>query len=148
MISLDLIQKLREITGAGIMDCKKALEEAQGDLDEAKKILFEKGSARVELRKDKKTGAGILEAYIHNNRIGVLLELRCETDFVARLDDFKNLAHEIAMQIAAMDPKDVNELLTQPYIKDESITVGDLIKKTQVKLGENMQIGSFSRLEL
>jgi elongation factor Ts len=140
--------ELREITGAGIMDCKRALDEANGDFEKAKQIIFERGIAKAEKRAERKTGAGILETYIHNGRIGVILELRCETDFVAKTDVFKNLAHDLAMHIASMNPSDVNELLKQPFIKNESITIGDLITQVIAKTGENIKLERFCRYEL
>jgi len=142
------IQKLRELTGAGVMDCKRALEEAKGDFDEAVKLIHEKGVIVAERRGNRKTGAGILESYVHLNRVGVLLELRTETDFVAKSDPFKNLAHELAMQIAAMGAETVDDLLKQPYIKDESITVGDLVTRTIGQLGEKIVVERFCRYEL
>ncbi len=142
------IVKLRELTGAGIMDCKRALQESNGDIDLAKNIIAEKGLAKAEKKSERKTGSGLLESYIHNGRVGVLLELRCETDFVAKTDDFKNLAHDLAMHIAAMKPENVEGLLAQPFIKDASQTISDLIKKTIAKLGENMVVERFMRYEL
>jgi len=145
---LNDIQKLRELTGAGIMECKKALEKAGGDFDKAISIIHEQGLVKAEKKKERTTGAAVLESYIHNERVGVLLELRCETDFVARSKDFKELAHNLAMQIAAMDPKDVDDLLKQTYIKDEMLTVEDLIKQSIVKFGENIKIERFCRYEI
>lgn len=142
------IQKLREITGAGVMDCKKALEEAGGDFDKAISIIGEQGLLKAEKKKERSTGAGVLESYIHNERVGVLLELRCETDFVARSNEFKELAHNLAMQIAAMDPQNVEDLLKQVYIKDEALTVEALIKRAMTKFGENIKIERFCRYEI
>ncbi len=142
------VQKLREMTGAGILDCKKALEDAGGDLDKAVSIIQERGLVKAEGKSGRKTGVGILETYIHNNRVGVLLELRCETDFVARTEDFRGLAHELAMHIAAMDPKDLEVLLKQPYVRDEKMTVEEVVKGVIAKTGENIQIGRFCRYEL
>ncbi len=144
----ELVKQLRDETGAGVMDCKKALEEAQGDLDKAKEIIQEKGLIKATKRAGRDTGAGILESYIHNNRVGVLLELRCETDFVARSDDFKNLAHNLVMHIAALNPKDIEALLEQPFVKDESQTVDQLVKSVAAKTGENTQIERFCRYEI
>jgi len=144
----DLIQQLRDITGAGVMDCKRALEEANNDLEKAKAIIFEKGVAKAEKKSERATGSGILETYVHNGRVGVLLELRCETDFVARNEDFKELAHQIALQIAAMNPQNVDELLKQNFIMDESVTVENIIKRSIAKLGENMKVERFCRYEL
>jgi len=144
----DNIKKLREMTGAGIMECKRALEEAKGDIDTAKNIIAERGLAKAEKKSERKTGSGVLESYVHNGRVGVLLELRCETDFVAKTEDFKNLAHDLAMHIAAMNPENVEALLAQPFIKDSSKTIGDLIKSIIAKLGENTVIERFMRYEL
>jgi len=145
---LNDIQKLREISGAGVMECKKALEEANGDFDKAISIIHERGQVLAQKKKERTTGAGVLESYIHNERVGVLLELRCETDFVAKSKEFKELAHNLAMQIAAMAPADVNDLLKQIYIKDEKLTIDELIKQTIAKFGENIQIERFCRYEI
>ncbi len=142
------IQKLRMMTNAGMMDCKRALEEAGGDIDKAREIIKEKGLIIAEKKASRKTGAGLLETYIHNNRVGVLLELRCETDFVARSDMFKNLAHDLAMQIAAMEPEGVDELLEQPSIKDPAVTVNDIITQVIAQMGENIKVERFCRYEL
>lgn len=142
------LQKLREETGAGIMDCKKALEEAGGDLDKARNIIRERGMVIADKKSDRKTGAGFLKAYIHNDRIGVLIEIRTETDFAVKSDPFQKLAHELAMQIAAMNPKDVDELLKQPFIKDESRTVEDVLKGTIAEVRENINIERFTRYEI
>ena len=145
---LNDIQKLREKTGAGVMECKKALEEAKGDFEKAEKIIYEKGLVKASQKSERATGAGLLESYIHNQRVGVLLELRCETDFVAKNELFKNLAHNLTMQIAAMNPGNVEELLKQPFIKNEKETVEDFIKQHIAKLGENIRVERFCRYEL
>lgn len=145
---LDNIQKLREMTGAGVMECKRAMEKAGGDFDKAVSIIHEQGLVKAENKKERTTGAGLLESYIHNERVGVMLELRCETDFVARSEEFRGLAHELVMQIAAMNPAGVDDLLKQMYIKDESLTIDDLIKRMVAKFGENIQIERFCRYEL
>lgn len=142
------IQKLREMTGAGVMECKRALEDAAHDLDAAVKLVHERGLTKVEKRAGRETGAGLIESYIHSERIGVLLDLRAETDFVVRSEPFRKLAHELAMQIAAMAPKDVAELLGQPYIKDEKKTVKDLVNEVIARVGENIRVNVFSRIEL
>ena len=142
------ITKLRERTGAGVMDCKKALEEAGGDVEKAVAIIHERGFSKAEKKKDRATGAGLLHTYIHNGRVGVLLLIRCETDFVARGEDFKDLAHDIVMQIAAMDPQDIKALLAQNFVKEESITIEARIAKTIAKLGENIKIEKFCRYEI
>ena len=147
-ISAADVQKLREMTGAGVVDCKKALEAAEGDIDRAVEIINEKGLVKAQSRAGRNTKAGILETYIHNNRVGVLFELRCETDFVARTEDFRNLAHDLVMQIAAMNPKDLPTLMSQPFVKDPSTTVEALVKSVIAKTGENVEIGRFCRYEL
>lgn len=143
--SAKTIALLRKMTGAGVMECKKALETAKGDFDKAIAIIHERGLAKAESKSERKTGAGLLETYIHNERVGVLLELRTETDFVARSETFRDLAHELAMQIAAMDPATAEELLKEPYIKDESRTVEDMVKSTIAKVGENIKVERFCR---
>ena len=126
----------------------RELDKADGDFDKATEIVREGGVIIAERKSDRKTGAGILESYIHNNRVGVLLEVRCETDFVARSEPFRDLAHELAMQIPAMDPYDVDTLLEQPYIKDEKTSIKDLLTQVIAKTGENIQIERFCRYEL
>ena len=142
------VKKLREETGAGIMECKRALQEAKGGVEEAKKIIEEKGLLKAEKKSDRKTGSGVLESYVHNGRVGVLLELRCETDFVTKTEDFKNLAHDLAMHIAAMNPENVEALLAQPFVKDPSKNISDVIKQVIGKIGENMVVERFMRYEL
>jgi len=144
----DDIKKLREITGAGVMDCQRALKEAGGDFDKAISFIHKRGEIIFQKRKERLTGAGVLKSYIHNGRVGVLLDIRCETDFVGRGEDFQNLANEVAMQITAMNPENVEELLKQPYVKDESITIGDLIKRVIAKTGENVKVERFCRYEI
>jgi elongation factor Ts len=148
MSNVNEVQKLREITGAGVMECKKALEEAAGDFDKAVQIIHEKGLAKVEKRSGRETSAGLIFSYIHNERIGVLVDLRAETDFVVRSDPFRNLAKELAMHIAAAAPQNIEELLSQPYIRDESKTIKNLIEETISIVGENIKINNFSRLEI
>jgi elongation factor Ts len=142
------IKKLREITGAGIMECKKALDDSNEDIDKAIELINERGLLKADKKSGRGTNAGILETYIHAKRVGVLLEVRCETDFVAATEDFKNLAHDIAMHIAAMSPKDIEELLAQPFVKDASKTVNDVVKLIIAKLGENTKIERFTRYEI
>jgi len=148
MSQVDNVSKLREITGVGVMECKKALDEAQGDFEKARQIIHEKGLAKIEKRADRETGAGMIVSYVHNDRIGALLDLRAETDFVVRSEPFKELAKEIVMQIAAMNPQNVDELLNQPYIKNESKTIKDLIDDVKARVGENIKINNFARLEI
>lgn len=136
------------MTGAGVVECQRAVEEAGGDIDKAVSIIRERGFVKAESKKERKTGASLLHTYVHNDRVGVLLELRTETDFVARSRDFKELAHNLVMQIAAMNPQGVDELLKQAYIKDESLKVDGLIRQVISKLGENINIERFCRYEI
>ncbi len=147
-ISLDLLKKLRAETSAGVSDCRQALEDAAGDYEKAKKLVMERSTAKAEKKADRQTGSGLVESYVHGGRVGVVVELRCETDFVARTDEFKHLAHEVALQVAAMNPKDAKELLESAYIRDPKLTIGALVKQTIGKLGENITLGRFSRLAL
>lgn len=130
------------------MECKRALERAHGDLDQAVQFIHEAGVVLAEKKGSRETRAGILAAYIHNERVGVLLELRCETDFVARSEPFRKLAHEITMQIAAMNPETRETLLVEPYIRDAAHTVGQLLSQTIAQCGENIAIERFCRYEL
>lgn len=192
-VSVDDIKKLRELTGVGLTDAKKALVEAEGDFDKALEAMRKKGLTKAEKKGDREAREGLIEGYVHSGRIGVIVEVNCETDFVARLDDFKTLAHEIAMQIAAMSPKYVSEadipveemervkaelmaseslaskpeemrekivegqlkkhfaeqvLMSQAYILDDSKTVEQHVKEAIAKLGENIVIRQFKRIEL
>ena len=142
------IQELRRLTGAGVMICKRALEEAGGDLQKAIALVKKQGFAKAAEKAGRETGAGLVKAYVHNDKVGALLTLNCETDFVARSEPFRELAKNLTMQIVAMDPEDVDELLAQPYIRDESVTVNDLVKEVVLKTGENIKIGRFTRYEL
>lgn len=148
VINILEIRKLREQTGAGVADCRAALEEAEGDEVRAKDILKQKGLNKAGSKMGREVKAGFVESYSHGGRIGVLVEVLCETDFVAKTDDFKTLVHEIALQIASMDPPSIEELLGQEYIRDSSQKVGDLVKATISRLGENIRVGKFSRIEL
>jgi elongation factor Ts len=192
-ISTETIKDLRQRTGAGVLDCKKALEEAEVDVAKAMELLSKKGLAIAAEKADREANEGLVEAYIHaGGRLGVLLELNCETDFVARTEDFRELAHDLAMQVAATNPEyltpedipsevlererqwqrqqlredkpeEVIErilegklqsyyqevcLLEQPFIKDEGLTVADLITSRIAKLGENIKVRRFARFEL
>ncbi len=144
----ETVQKLRELTGAGIMDCKRALDETSGDFDAAVKVIHERGMAKVEKRADRETGAGLVRSYVHNDRIGVMVELRAETDFVVRSEPFQSLAHEITMQLTAMPAQTVDELMEQEYIKDPSKKVADLVKDVIARVGENVRVNQFYRIEL
>lgn len=148
-INAQQIKDLREKTQAGFSDCKIALEEAQGDMKKAEEILRKKGFEKAAKKSDRETGQGLVESYVHQTgKVGVLVSLLCETDFVARTDEFKSLAHEVAMQVAAMNPKDTAALLKQEYIRDGSKTINDLVTEAIAKLGENIQIGEFKRSEI
>lgn len=162
--SAEDVKKLRELTAAGMLDCKNALEQANGDFDKAVAILKEKGFAAAAKRAERETAEGLIEVYVHHNkRLAAMVELNCETDFVARTDDFKALAQAIALQVAGAaplyiskdemppgsedDPKQVC-LLEQPFIQDESRTIGDMVRETIAKTGENIRIRRFARFEL
>ena len=148
-VTAELIKKLREQTQAGIMECHQALEEADLNLEKAAAILLKKGIARAEKKKDRVAKDGLVLSYIHGGgRVGVLLEINCENDFVARTEEFQTLAREVAMQVASMEPKTVDDLLKQEYIRDPKKTIDDLIKAVIGKLGENIQVRRFARFEL
>lgn len=142
------VAKLRAETGAGVMESKRALDEA-GDYDKAKELLKQWGAARAEKKADRLAEQGVIESYIHSTgRVGAIVELNSETDFVARNPDFRQLAKEIAMQVAAMEPETVDALLAQPYIRDGSKTVKDLVTGLAASTGENIQVRRFQRFEL
>lgn len=163
-ITAERIKELREKTGAGVIDCKNALVECNGDFDKACELLAKRGIAIAEKKSQRVANNGIIETYVHlGGKIGVMLELNCETDFVAKTDEFKSLAHDIALQIAAMSPKYISQeeippdstesveticLLSQPFIKDPAKTIKDLITETIAKVGENIKIRRFVRFEL
>ncbi|MBA46708.1 MAG: translation elongation factor Ts [Dehalococcoidia bacterium] len=159
-ITAKQIKELRDSTGAGIMDAKKALEESDGNIEKAVEILDAKGLASAEKRSGRATENGIIESYIHTGgRIGSLVQLSCETDFVARTDDFVKCAKEIAMQIAAMNPKAISKeensefsddeiLESQAYIRDASKSVGEVVKELSAKVGENVVIQKIHRFEI
>lgn len=151
MAQLDLkaIKKLRDETSASIADCRKALEEANGDEKKALEWLKKRAGEIAAKKADRETGQGIVEAYIHGaGKVGVLVELLCETDFVAKTDEFKVLAKEVAMQVAAMNPADVDALLKQDYIRDGSLTIEQLVKNAIGKIGENITVKRFVRFEI
>jgi elongation factor Ts len=192
-VSIEDIRKLKELTGVGLTDAKQALVEVDGDFDKALEAMRKKGLTRAEKKGDRETREGVIDSYVHSGRIGVVVEVNCETDFVARLDDFKKLAHEVAMQIAAMNPKYVTEadipteeiervrkeaeervvsegkpadiaakivdgqvkkhfgeqiLMSQPFVLDDSKTVEQHLKENIAKLGENILVRQFRRIEL
>lgn len=148
MVKVDDIKKLREETGAPVADIKTALETCNGDLGKARQIINKFGQDLANSKSERVVKSGIVEVYSHHSRVGVLVELLCETDFVAKTDDFKGLAHELALQIASMNPSSIEELLSQGYIRDLSQTVDELIKSAIGKLGENIQLGRFERIAL
>ncbi len=163
-ISTEMIKTLRAQSGAGVMDCRNTLLVTEGDIERALQVLKEKGLVRAQKKADRATSQGLVEAYIHTGgRIGAMVEVNCETDFVARTDEFKELVHCLAMQVAAQAPKYIAEdgapageevepqvdcLLLQPFIKDPTITVSDLIMGTIAKVGENIKVKRFTRFEL
>lgn len=147
-MNIEDLKKLREETGAGIADIKEALAEAKGNYDEAKKIIKQKGLDKADKKADREVKAGLVEVYSHGGKVGVVVDLLCETDFVAKTEDFKTLAHEIALQIASMNPENVEELLKQDYVREPSQTIEGLVKSAIGKLGENIQIGKFARISL
>ena len=149
MITTEQIKQLREDTGLSIMQCQKALEEADGDRDKAIEILKAKGAEIAGKKGDSTLGAGSVVSYIHSgDTVGVLLELLSETDFVAKNPDFKAVAKDIAMHVAAMNPADTAELLGQPFIKDPAKNVSDLINNTVQKFGERTEVGRFTRFSI
>ncbi len=159
-----IIKELRELCGAGVMDCRNALIECEWDIKKAAAALREQGYAKAAKTAGRATGQGLIEAYVHTGgRVGAIVEINCETDFVARTDEFKNLAHDIAMQVTAMNPcyvckEDMPEdseespevacLMEQPFIKDQSRTIKDLLIETIAKTRENIKISRFTRFEL
>lgn len=147
-VTTQTIKELREITGAGIVDCRNALEESGGDLEKAKDILKKRGLEKAARKVDRDAGVGQIFTYSHQGRIGVLLELSCETDFVARTEDFALLGKELAMQVSAMRPENVDDLLGQAYIRDAKKSPADLIKETISKVGENIVLRRFIRFEV
>lgn len=148
-ISAKDIQQLRSETGVGIMDCKKALEEAKGVFGKAREVLKKKGALMAAKKTQRETCQGLVESYIHGNgKIGVLIEVNCETDFVARNQNFAEFVHDLAMQIASMNPKNVESLLKQEFIKDPSLTIKEYLTQRIAQIGENIQIKRFIRYEL
>jgi len=148
MVSIEKIKELRNVTGISISECKKALKKSGGDIKKAKEFLKEVGKKMVQKRMDKETKAGVIDAYIHmESKVGVLVELNCESDFVARSEDFKKLAHELCLQIAVGSSNNI-PILERKWIKDESRTIKDLINENIGKFGENISIKRFIRYEL
>lgn len=147
-MTAEQVKQLREATGAGVLECRKALLAASGDLERAKSLLAEGSSARAEKRAEREVKAGLVASYVHNDRIGVLVELHSETDFVARSDPFRKLASELTLQIAATEAETVENLLAEPYVRDPGTTVGDLVKNTISLTGENIKVARFCRYAL
>lgn len=148
-ISIDLIKKLREETAAGMHDIKNALEEADGDEVKAKEILKKKGFERADKKAEREIKAGRVFSYVHHNStIGAMITLGCETDFVAKTDEFQKLGAEVAMQVASMNPESVEELLKQDYIREPGKTIETLIKEVIAKTGENCQLLDFKRFSI
>ena len=148
-IDLKLLKKLRDETSASIADCRLALDFAEGDYKKALEYLHKRGIEKAEKKSGRETGEGIIEAYIHQGgKVGVIVSLLCETDFVAKTDEFKHLAKEVAMQVAAMKPASLDALLKQDSIRDSSITIEQLVKSAIGKLGENIAIKDFKRFEV
>ena len=149
MVDLTLLKKLRNETLAGIADCRKALEESNNDYKKAIDWIKKNGLEKAAKKSDRETSQGLVESYIHQNgRIGALVEVLCETDFVARTNEFNNLVREICMQVAAMNPKDIPALLKQEYIRENSKTIDGLVKEVIAKLGENIVIKRIQRFEI
>lgn len=144
-ITPEQVKELREKTGISVMECKKALEQANGDMDAALKILGERAAASVGKKADRTLAAGTVAAYVHSNRqVGAMVSLACETDFVSKNEEFMALAYDIAMHVSAMRPASKEELLAQPFIKDGEKTVADLISGATQKFGERTEIADFS----
>lgn len=165
-ISTTQIKELRERTSAGVMECKRALQEAGGDIERACGILREQGLARAEKKAGRAASQGLVEVYLHGGgRIGSMVELNCETDFVARTEEFKALVHDLALQVAATDPRFVSVadvpqeendgvnpeescLLSQPFIRDPSRKISDIVADVSAKMGEKVAVRRFARFEL
>ena len=139
------ISELREQTGMGLMDIKRALDEADGNRGKALEVLRERGAQIHAKKADRAAGEGLIEAYVHGGRIGVLLELNCETDFVARSETFKSFAHDVALQVSSMAPETVEELLLQDFIRDSKRTMDQYLQEVSAKLGERVVIKRFAR---
>jgi elongation factor Ts len=148
-LDFDLIRKLREETGAPVIRVKKVLEEVGGDVKKATSVLQKEGFEKVAKREGRNTSQGLIETYAHHSgKVASVVELLCETDFVARNELFKVLAHDLALQVASIETKDVKELLKQDFIKDPGKKIEDLVKEVIVKTGENIRIGRIYRIEL
>ena len=148
-MSINTIKELRELTGLSFTEIRRALQESGNDKQKALQILRDRGASIADKKASRSTNEGVVESYVHGNKkIGVLLEILCETDFVARNPLFGELAHECAMHIAAMDPQNIQELLEQPFIKDQNKTLEQLVTEYIAKLGENIRISRFNRFQI
>jgi elongation factor Ts len=163
-VTTEAVKELRELTGLGVLDCKRALDETNGDVQKAAELLRERGLAVAGKKSERETLQGVVDAYIHsNNKLGAIVELNCETDFVARTEEFRSLAHELAIHIAASQPLYVSSdelpadaagspaeivLLNQPFVKDPGRTVQDVINEAIAKTGENIKVRRFVRFAL
>lgn len=147
-LDINLIKKLRDETGYGVMDVKQAFQDADGDMKKAKELLDAKSAMVVEKKSGRETKSGLVETYTHLGKIGAMVEVNSETDFVARNDDFKQFVHDLALQVASMNPVDIDELMAQPFFKDESMTIKELHQQLVGRIGENIIIKRFSRYEL
>lgn len=149
MNDVDKLKKLREKTGVSYSLCLKAIKETKGDLKKAEELLIKWGGEKINEKKERKTLNGGIFAYVHHNsQVSALVELQTETDFVANNNEFKNLGHELAMQIASLKAESINELLNQPYIRDNNKKINDLINESVLKFGEKIVIKRFIRWEL
>lgn len=147
--NIELLKKLRSVTQVSLADCRKALEETDNNYEHAKEWLKKRGIEKAAKKADRETSQGLIESYIHQNgKVGAMVEVLCETDFVARTEEFKHLVHEIAMQVTAMNPKDVATLLKQEYIRDSSKTIEALVKETIAKVGENITVKNIARIAI
>lgn len=144
----EMLKQLRDTTGASIIKCKETLVATEWDLDKAIEQLQGRSAKIVQDKKNRQTLEGVIDTYLHGDRIGVMLEVNCETDFVAKNAEFKTLVKDVAIHIAATNPENVEMLLLEPFVKDEAITVAELINKAIVKLGENIVVRRFTRLEI
>lgn len=145
-ITLQELKELRERTKAGVLECRTALEQAEGDMERAEEILREKARRDAEKRGERQMAEGLVVSYLHHTgRMGALVEVSCETDFVARTDDFQGLARLAAEQVAATSPTSVEELLGQPWIRGGDSTIGELVQEVSGRLGENVRIRRFTR---
>lgn len=143
------IKNLREKTGAGVMDCRNALTESNGDMKKAEEIVKARGLARAEKKADRETKEGYLASYVHaTGKVAALVEILCETDFVARNPEFQQMAKEVAMQVTAMNPANVEELLSQEYLRDPGLTIDQLVKQLSGKIGEKFVVNRFVRYSI